>query len=125
MVIGMYEPKNIRLLINYIEIIEQNLHTKEKFLASLHSQDKVLSSLEELSEASRRLPWGNMETMTRNALHRINNLVFQQLLLPGVIGIDLNKIWQVTAECLPIIKNELSLWANCEEQSDHSKMEKT
>jgi len=106
MVIEMFESKNC------LDTIEQNLQTKEKFLASLHLQDKVLSCLLEFSEISRSFAWGYLETITKNALYRINNLVFQQLLIPGVIGIDLYKIWHVTSECLPIIKDEVNLWAN-------------
>ena len=119
----MYEPESLRLLINCLETIEQNLQTKEKFLASYHLQDNVLSGLRELSEISTRFAWGFMETNTINALYRINILVFQQLLISGVIGIDLSKIWLVTSECLPIIKREVSLWANSicdrEERLDH------
>ena len=111
----MFEPENLKLLIDCLETIEQNLQTKEKFLASTYLQDKVLSSLQELSEISRSFSWGYMETITTNALYRINNLVFQQLLMPGVIGIDMYKIWLVTSECLPIIRHEVSLWANYKE----------
>jgi len=75
-------------------------------------KDMVLSSLQELSKISRSCAWGYMETITINALYRINILVYQQLLMPGVISIDLYKIWLVTSECLPIIKHEISLWAN-------------
>lgn len=41
---------------------------------------------------------------------KINNIVFQQLLIPGVQGVDRYKIWQVTSECLPIIKHEVGRW---------------
>ena len=50
--------------------------------------------------------------LVKSAWYRINSLVLQQLLLPGVQGVDRYKIWEVASECLPIIKCELKLWAN-------------
>ena len=45
-VIELIEPETLKLLLNSIETIQQNLQTKEKFLASLYLQDKVLGSLQ-------------------------------------------------------------------------------
>ena len=67
MVIELIEPETLRSLLNCIETIEQNLQTKEKFLASLYLQDKVLGSLQELSEISRSFAWGYRGTIYENA----------------------------------------------------------
>lgn len=112
----MIEPQTVKSLLDCILTIDQNLQTKEKFLASLASQDKVLSSLDELSVISRSIPWGYRGTLIEDAWYRINKLIFQQLLIPGVKGVDLYKIWQETSECMPIIKEEASRLANQNER---------
>lgn len=112
--IDMIESQTVKLLLDCITTIEQNLQTKEKFLASLYFQDNVLSGFQELSEISRSITWGYRGTNTENAWRRINNLIFQQLLIPGAKDIDRYKIWKVTSECFPIIKQEITLWENPE-----------
>lgn len=111
--IEMIESQIVKSLFDCISTIDQNLQTKEKFLAS---QDKVLSSLDELSVISRSIPWGYQDTLIKDAWYRINKLIFQQLLIPGVKGVDLYKIWQETSECMPIIKEEASRLANQNER---------
>jgi len=106
----MIEPLTVKLLLDCIKTIELCLESKKRFLESTQLQDKVLCSLQELSEISRSISWGYRGTITEKAWKRINNLVFQQLLIPRAKGIDRYKIWQVVLECLPIIKHEVSLW---------------
>lgn len=108
----MIESQTVKSLLDCITTIEQNLETKKRFLASLCLQDKVLSSLHELSGISRGISWGYRGTQIERAWHRINNLVFQQLLITEAEDVDLYIVWEVTSECLPIIKDEVNLWAN-------------
>jgi len=111
MVIEMMEAQALKVLLNCIATIELCLKTKEEFLASLTLQDKVLSSLDELSVMSRTIDWGYRGTIAEAAWRSINNLVFIQLLIPGVNGIDRYETWRVASECLPIIKHE-AIWAS-------------
>ena len=62
----MNDPKTVKLLLDCMTTIEQNIQSKGGFMASSQLQDKVLSSLHELSGISRSISWGYRGMLTLN-----------------------------------------------------------
>jgi uncharacterized protein with HEPN domain len=80
--------------------------TYEGFLADTKTQDSVIRNLEIVGEAARRvsdglrnrtpgLPWKSMADMRNRLIH-------------GYFGVDLDVVWQVVKDELPVVVDRLA-----------------
>jgi uncharacterized protein with HEPN domain len=90
-----------------ISRIESYTHgmTKEAFLASAIVQDAVIRNLQTLAESTQRL--SDRAKRTRPDIEWYKIAGFRNILVHDYLGVDLEKVWAIVSNDLPILKEAI------------------
>ena len=94
---------SLRYIFEMIRRVEENTRQgKEAFMASHTLQDAVLRNLQTMSETTQRLS----ETLkaTRPDVEWARIAAFRNVLVHDYLGIDLERIWSILQNDVPILK---------------------
>jgi len=80
--------------------------TKEAFLASSLVQDAVIRNLQTLAESTQRLSAHVKESQPRIDWRKIAG--FRNILVHDYLGVDVEKVWNIVWDDLPVLKNAVS-----------------
>lgn len=89
-----------------IRRIDQNVaEGRDRFLASHTLQDAVLRNLQTMAESTQRLSEDLKATHSEIEWHRIS--AFRNVLVHGYLGIDIEKVWEITQHDVPKLKRAI------------------
>jgi uncharacterized protein with HEPN domain len=93
----------LRHVLDRISRIEENISTgKDKFMASHTLQDAVLRNLQTMAESTQRLSDELKESHPEIEWRYI--AAFRNVLVHDYLGIDIEKIWDITQHEVPQLK---------------------
>lgn len=79
---------------------------KQRFLSSHTLQDAVLRNLQTMAESTQRLSDGAKARHPEVEWHRI--AAFRNVLVHNYLGIDVERIWEITQRDVPQLKQTIS-----------------
>jgi uncharacterized protein with HEPN domain len=79
----------------------------DSFMSATHWQDAVIRQLEVLGEATKRLSDELRARHDEVEWRRIAGL--RDVLIHDYMGVDLEAVWEVTQQHVPVLKDQLSL----------------
>jgi len=95
-------------------IEEDTAGGKSSFLSSHTLQDAVLRNLQTLSESTQRL--SDRAKMRHPQIEWRRIAAFRNVLVHGYLGIDLEQVWEITQQDVPVLKETIrSLFEGSEE----------
>ena len=105
-------------IIECIRRIEENIKGgQERFMASHTLQDAVIRSLQTMAESTQRLSDDLKERRPEVEWYRI--AAFRNVLVHDYLGIDIERIWEITHRDIPELKQAILAMLNL---SDDSRM---
>ncbi|MFA5553535.1 MAG: HepT-like ribonuclease domain-containing protein [Phycisphaerae bacterium] len=96
----------LRYILDCISRIEENASSgKDEFMASHTIQDAVLRNLQTMTESTQRLSESLKEAHPEIEWHYIS--AFRNVLVHDYLGIDIEKIWEITQNEVPKLKQAI------------------
>ncbi len=97
----------LKLILECIQKIEEDIACGHKIFMSTHLyQDAVLRNLHILSESSQRISENLKENSPNIEWKSIS--AFRNVLVHDYLGIDMDRIWQVITDDIPVFKESIS-----------------
>jgi uncharacterized protein with HEPN domain len=97
----------LRHILECIRRIEEDTaEGKKRFLTSHTLQDAVIRNLQTMAESTQRLSDGSKDKHPEIEWYRI--AAFRNVLVHDYLGVDIEKIWEITQRDVPELKNVVS-----------------
>jgi len=98
-------------IIECIRRIDENVKDgRERFMASHTLQDAVIRNLQTMAESTQRISDDLKEKHPEIEWYRIS--AFRNVLVHDYLGIDLDRIWEITQRDIPELKQAISVMLN-------------
>lgn len=98
-------------IMDSIRRIEENVKEgRERFMASHTLQDAVIRNLQTMAESTQRLSDDLKETHPEIEWYRI--AAFRNVLVHDYLGIDIERIWEITQQDVPELKRAILAMIN-------------
>jgi len=106
----------LRHIMECIRRIEENVKDgREQFMASHTLQDAVIRNLQTLAESTQRLSDDLKEAQPEIEWDRI--AAFRNVLVHDYLGIDIERIWEITQRDIPELKQAILAMLNLPDNS--------
>jgi uncharacterized protein with HEPN domain len=101
-------------IMDSIRRVEENVKEgRERFMASHTLQDAVIRNLQTMAESTQRLSDDLKETHSEIEWYRIT--AFRNVLVHDYLGIDIERIWEITQRDVPELKQAILAMLNLSE----------
>ena len=108
----------LRHILDRIRRIEEDtVDGRERFMASHTLQDAVLRSLQVMAESTQRLSETSKATQPHIEWREI--AAFRNILVHDYLGIDLDTVWDITQQNIPVPKHAVEQMLRTSQTDDH------